>query len=66
MAYSQKQLETLYREIEQIKLEEEFIRWMDDLRKSIYIKRRGFFADAANLDDPTSRSGEAAKDSLFQ
>jgi parvulin-like peptidyl-prolyl isomerase len=56
----------LYREIEQRKLEEEFTKWMDDLRASTYIKRRGFFADAADLDDPTSHSKESARESLLQ
>lgn len=56
----------LYQEIQQVKLEEEFIKWMEDLRETTYIKRRGFFADAANFEDPTSRSPEAPPDSLFQ
>jgi peptidyl-prolyl cis-trans isomerase SurA len=56
----------LYQEIEQEKLEVEYIKWMDELRKNIYIKRRGFSADAANLDDPTSQPSDAAESSLYQ
>jgi peptidyl-prolyl cis-trans isomerase SurA len=56
----------LYREVEQARLEEEFIKWMNELRKTTYIKRRGFFADAASIDDPTIRSPDAAESTLVR
>jgi hypothetical protein len=42
-------------------MEAEFVTWMDELRKHTYIKRRGYFADAAKLDDamPNSEDSEA-------
>jgi hypothetical protein len=55
---------SLYQELEQEKLEIEYIKWMDELRKNTYIKRRAFFADADNIDDPTSRPADAAESTL--
>lgn len=50
--------DALFQQVYQQKLEEEWIRWMDELREHTYIKRRGYFADAAKLggsklEDPT-------------
>ncbi len=47
----------LYREIQQMMMESEFVVWMEELRERTYIQRFGYFADAAKLDstinDPT-------------
>lgn len=49
------------------KIEAEYSIWMDDLRKHTYIKRRGYFADAANFDPIESESPDPqAGQSLFQ
>jgi peptidyl-prolyl cis-trans isomerase SurA len=55
----------LYQELEQIRLEEEFIEWMNELRETIYIKRRGFFAEAAQLTKPANQASDPAQGSPF-
>jgi peptidyl-prolyl cis-trans isomerase SurA len=56
----------LYREIQQMMMETEFVTWMEDLRDHIYIQRYGHFADAAQLDTQSSNSADAESGSLFQ
>ncbi len=58
--------ESLFLEIQQQKLEVEFLSWMEELRKHTYIKRRGYFADAARLDNPSAMPDPSEMDSLFQ
>jgi hypothetical protein len=50
--------ERLSLEIYQLRIEEEFRTWMEDLRGHTYIERKGHFADAAMLG---SRSGFASE-----
>ena len=40
--------------------------WMEELRKHTYIKRRGYFAEAADLEIETESSDPLASQSLFQ
>ena len=49
------------------KMEAEYLTWMEDLRKHTYIKRRGYFADAAGFDpiETESRDPQAGQ-SLLQ
>jgi peptidyl-prolyl cis-trans isomerase SurA len=50
------------------KAEVEFTEWMEDLRKHTYIKRRGYFAEAANFDDIGGQreADPLERESLFQ
>ncbi len=49
------------------KIEAEYSAWMEELREHTYIKRRGYFADAANFDPiETESSDPDAGESLFQ
>jgi len=49
----------LYREIQSMMMEAEYVKWMEKLRERTYIQRFGYFADAAKLDrasvDPTAQ-----------
>jgi peptidyl-prolyl cis-trans isomerase SurA len=48
------------------KVEAEYSTWMEDLRDHTYIKRRGYFADAASFDPIQPESSDDAGESLFQ
>jgi len=48
------------------KIEAEYTTWMDELRKHTYIKRRGYFADAASFDLETDSEDSEVGKSLFQ
>ena len=49
------------------KIEAEYSTWMEDLRKHTYIKRRGYFADAASFDPiETESDNPDVGQSLFQ
>jgi peptidyl-prolyl cis-trans isomerase SurA len=56
----------LYREIQQMMMESEFVVWMEELRERTYIQRYGYFADAAKLDTTAVHPNETEKGSLFQ
>jgi peptidyl-prolyl cis-trans isomerase SurA len=56
----------LYREIQQMMMESEFVVWMEELRERTYIQRYGYFADAAKLDTTTANPYATEKDALFQ
>ena len=60
----------LYREIQQMMMESEYVDWMEELRKHIFIQRYGYFADAAKLDaasvNPAGNIGDTKKGALFQ
>ena len=56
----------LYREIQQMMMESEFVVWMEELRKRTYIQRFGYFADAAKLDTSAAGSADEEKDALFR
>ena len=56
----------LYREIQQIMMESEFVAWMEELRERTYIQRYGYFADAARLDTTVADPTDTEKDALFQ
>jgi peptidyl-prolyl cis-trans isomerase SurA len=56
----------LYREIQQMMMESEFVVWMEELRERTYIQRYGYFADAAKLDASTENPAEPEKGALFQ
>jgi peptidyl-prolyl cis-trans isomerase SurA len=56
----------LYREIQQMMMESEFVVWMEELRERTYIQRYGYFADAATLDATSTDPTNAEKDALFQ
>ncbi len=60
----------LYREIEQMMMESEFVVWMEELREHIFIQRYGYFADAARLDatadNPAGYLDDTEKGALFQ
>jgi peptidyl-prolyl cis-trans isomerase SurA len=56
----------LYREIQQMMMESEFVVWMEELRERTYIQRYGYFADAAQLDATAINPNETEKDALFQ
>jgi peptidyl-prolyl cis-trans isomerase SurA len=56
----------LYREIQQMMMESEFVVWMEELRERTYIQRYGYFADAAKLDTTTANPNDTEKDALFQ
>jgi peptidyl-prolyl cis-trans isomerase SurA len=56
----------LYREVQQMMIEAEFVTWMEDLRERTYIQRYGYFAAAATLDTTTADSAGAEQDALFQ
>jgi len=56
----------LYREIQQMMMESEFVVWMEELREHTYIQRFGYFADAARLDPTGDNLTGKEKDSLFQ
>ena len=58
--------ENLYLEIQSSKMDEEFVNWMNQLREHTYIKRRGYFADAAKLDDVTPNSENSDPGPLFR
>jgi peptidyl-prolyl cis-trans isomerase SurA len=58
--------ESLYLEIQNVKMDEAFVDWMNELRKHTYIKRRGYFANAAEFDDVTPNSGAPEAGQLFQ
>ena len=58
--------ESLYLEIQSAKMDEEFVNWMNQLREHTYIKRRGYFADAAKLDDVTPNSENSDPGPLFR
>jgi peptidyl-prolyl cis-trans isomerase SurA len=46
----------LYEEIYQPKLDREIQTWMNDLREQTYIRRGGYFADAAEFDDISAKA----------
>ena len=60
----------LYREIQQMMMESEYVAWMEELRTHIFIQRYGYFADAAKLDassvDPAGNIDDTKKGALFQ
>jgi parvulin-like peptidyl-prolyl isomerase len=56
----------LYREVQQMMIEAEFVTWMEELRERTYIQRYGYFAAAATLDTTTADSADAEQDALFQ
>jgi peptidyl-prolyl cis-trans isomerase SurA len=56
----------LYREIQQMMMESEFVVWMEELRERTYIQRFGYFADAAKLDSTIIDPTKPEKDALFQ
>ena len=56
----------LFREIQQMMIEAEFVTWMEELRERTYIQRYGYFADAARLDTSSANSANAGQDALFQ
>jgi peptidyl-prolyl cis-trans isomerase SurA len=56
----------LYREIQQMMMETEFVVWMEELRERTYIQRYGYFADAATLDARSDDPTNTEKDALFQ
>ncbi len=56
----------LFREIQQMMIEAEFVTWMEDLRERTYIQRYGYFADAAKLDTTAADSADAGQGALFQ
>ncbi|MBW2540934.1 MAG: SurA N-terminal domain-containing protein [Deltaproteobacteria bacterium] len=56
----------LFREIQQMMIEAEFVTWMEELRERTYIQRYGYFAEAATLDTTTADSADANQDMLFQ
>jgi peptidyl-prolyl cis-trans isomerase SurA len=58
--------ESLYLELRQAKMEQEFVTWMDELRENTYIKRRGYFADAATLDTATPESADSEAGPLIR
>ena len=58
--------ESLFLELQQTKMEAEFVTWMDRLREHTYIKRRGYFADAATLDSVTPDSADSEAGSLIR
>ena len=43
----------LQQQIFQERLNEEYHAWMEKLRENTYIERRGYFANAAQLDQPS-------------
>jgi peptidyl-prolyl cis-trans isomerase SurA len=58
--------DNLYMELRQEKMEQEFIKWMNELREHTYIKRRGYFADAAVLDTGLPESAGSGTDPLIR
>jgi peptidyl-prolyl cis-trans isomerase SurA len=58
--------ESLFMELRQAKMEQEFVKWMDELRDHTYIKRRGYFADAATLDPTAPQSADSETDPLIR
>ena len=56
----------LYREIQQMMIEAEFVTWMEELRKHTYIQRFGYFAEAAQLDTTAADSADTEQGALFQ
>jgi peptidyl-prolyl cis-trans isomerase SurA len=56
----------LYREVQQMMMETEFVVWMEELRERTYIQRYGYFADAARLDAQSDNPTGMEKDALFQ
>jgi peptidyl-prolyl cis-trans isomerase SurA len=56
----------LYREIQQMMMESEFVVWMEELRERTYIQRYGYFADAAKIDASTDNPIDTEKGALFQ
>jgi parvulin-like peptidyl-prolyl isomerase len=58
--------DSLYMELRQEKMEQEFVKWMNELREHTYIKRRGYFADAAVLDTGLPESAGSGTDPLIR
>ena len=56
----------LYREVQQMMMESEFVVWMEELRERTYIQRYGYFADAAKLDTTAADPVGTEKGALFQ
>jgi parvulin-like peptidyl-prolyl isomerase len=56
----------LFREVQQMMIEAEFVTWMEELRERTYIQRYGYFAAAARLDTTAADSADAEQDALFQ
>ena len=56
----------LYREIQQIMMESEFITWIEELRKRTYIQRYGYFAEAAKLETTAVDPTKSEQGALFQ
>ncbi|MBW1842821.1 MAG: SurA N-terminal domain-containing protein [Deltaproteobacteria bacterium] len=56
----------LFREVQQMAIEAEFVTWMEELRERTFIQRYGYFAAAAQLDTTTTDSADAAQGALFQ
>ncbi len=56
----------LYREIQQMMMESEFVVWMEQLREHTYIQRYGYFADAAKLDATADDPIGTEQGALFQ
>ena len=56
----------LYREVQQMMMESEFVVWMEELRKHTFIQRYGYFAEAAKLDATGDGSADTEQDALFQ
>jgi parvulin-like peptidyl-prolyl isomerase len=56
----------LFREIQQMMIETEYVAWMEKLREHTYIQRFGYFAEAAKLDTTSVESPDKEKDALFQ
>ena len=58
--------ESLFMEIRQAKMEQEYTSWMNEIRERTYIKRRGYFADAAELDPATPDSEDSEAEPLIR
>jgi peptidyl-prolyl cis-trans isomerase SurA len=56
----------LYREVQQMMMESEFVVWMEELREHTFIQRYGYFAEAAKLDATGVGSADTEQDALFQ
>ncbi len=56
----------LFREVQQMMMETEFVDWMEELRKHIFIQRYGYFADAARIDAFSTDPDDMEKGALFQ
>lgn len=58
--------DSLYMELRKEKMEQEFVKWMNELREHIYIRRRGYFANAAVLDTGLPEAAGSGTDPLIR